>query len=107
MTTTWGWGCDTMTAPEDVPKLDAWIDTGGEGDQLHVRVEGADGTTYDELDADLEILLGQEQYVAQLSRPALTLLTLHDREVREERVETQTETADELLEDDVAADGGG
>lgn len=91
-------------SPEDAPTLTAWIDTDGEGDQLHVRVEGADGTTYDDLDADLEILLGQEQYVAQLSRPAMTLLTLHDREVREERADAETAVDAETAADRMTAE---
>lgn len=88
----------------DVPSLEAWIDTDDEGDQLHVRVTGADGTTYDELDADLEILLGQEQYVAQMSRPALTLLTLRDREVREERADAETAVDGETAADRMTAE---
>ena len=93
-----------MTAPDYAPTLTAWIDAEGNEDQLHVRVEGVDGTEYDRLDADLGMLLQQEQYVAQLSRPALTLLTLRDREVREqegEAVDVESETvADRIAAED-------
>lgn len=82
---------------QDVPNLEAWIDTDDGDDQLHIRVQGADGTVHDEIDADLEILRGLEQYVSEFGRPALTLLTLRDRIVREERAEPPETEADEMV----------
>lgn len=65
----------------DSPELRAWVDTNGDGeDQLHIRVE-VDGTVYDRHDLDLAMLLTNEQYVATVSRAALTLHTLYEREV--------------------------
>jgi hypothetical protein len=64
----------------DAPRLEAWIDTDGEGDELHVRVQ-ADGRTYESTDTDLATLLQTEQFLDSMTRSALVLLTLWERAV--------------------------
>lgn len=86
-----------MSPPADAPTLTAWIDTGGDGDQLHIRVT-EDGAEYETVDLDLETLLQTEQFMASLSRPALSLLSLYDRAVADE---TEAEVEAGTTPDDV------
>lgn len=81
------------------PTLTAWLDTEGDGDQLHVRVEH-DGTEYEAVDLDLAMLLSNEQYVQALSRASLTLLTLYEREVSQQAALDADEVESEELEAD-------
>lgn len=75
-----------MATRDGEPRLEAWLDTDGENDQLHIRVT-EDGQEYEAHDVDLDTLLQMEQYVAALDQPALTLLSLYER-----RVTTSDET---------------
>jgi len=72
-----------MSAPDDHPRFKAWLDTDGDGDQLHVRVSD-DGTVYEELDIDLDTLLQTDQYLGTFQRPALSLLSLYERHATDE-----------------------
>lgn len=69
--------------PGDSPSLTAWIDADGDEDQLHIRVE-ENGTVYDELDLDIQMLAANENYLETFERSALTLLTLRNRIIRAE-----------------------
>jgi hypothetical protein len=87
----------------DAPRLEAWIDTDGEGDELHVRVH-TDGRTYESVDTDLATLLQTEQYLDSMTRSALVLLTLWERAVTDAEDATG-ESAEAPLKEDSVVDG--
>lgn len=83
----------------DQPTLQARLDT--DTNQVEVTVS-ADGSVYESATLDLETLLATEQYLGTFERPALTLLSLWERNsgaVEEE------DSVDGLTDAEVAADG--
>lgn len=62
--------------PEDAPRLTAWLDDDGEGDELHVRVSDGEDT-YETVHSNLAMLLQNEQYLRQIQQSGLNLLSLY------------------------------
>lgn len=81
---------------EDQPRLEAWVDTDGENDHLHVVV-AEDGTEYERVDTNIEVLLQNERFVDSISRASLTLLSLYDRAIQQQP-DTERDEADEMGE---------
>lgn len=86
-----------MSQDGDQPRLEAWLDTDGDDDQLHLRVT-ANGTEYHRTDADLETLLQTEQFLSSFQRPALSMLSVWEREVAEEVADAAEQEAGGLDE---------
>lgn len=84
-----------MSQDGDQPRLEAWLDTDGDEDQLHLRVT-ANGTEYDRVDADLETLLQTEQFLSLFQRPALSMLSVWEREVADEVADAAEQNVGEL-----------
>jgi len=84
----------------DAPRLEAWIDTEGEGDELHVRVE-TNERTYEASDTDLATLLQTEQFLDSMTRSALVLLTLWERAVADGEDAARKSAEAPLKEDSV------
>lgn len=91
-----------MSQADGQPRLEAWLDTDGENDQVHVRVS-ADGTEYERVDADLETLLQTEQFLSMFQRPALALLSIWERTVETDVDREDTETHPEVVDESEVA----
>jgi hypothetical protein len=80
-------------APADATTLTAWIDDDGEHADLHVVV-GDEDRVYENVQADLDIAIQNQQYISQFERPALTLLTLYEQRVNERSGDSNSAPAD-------------
>jgi hypothetical protein len=94
--------CTMPERPADAPYIEAWVDTDGDGDQVHIRV-GDEERTYDQQDSNIGMLWQGERWRTAFADAGLTLFQLwrqaaaqsDEQQVPAEAV-TDGESVDEL-----------